>query len=99
MISRHSIAGGTECSLSSALIDSGKRFDLLFTDIGLPAGMNGFELAERSRQRQPGLRVLYATGYGTLREQNGAAPHQPEHLLRKPYRTEELAAALRTALA
>jgi signal transduction histidine kinase len=80
-----------------ALLDAGKHFDLLFTDIGLPGGLNGYELADEARRRQPGLKVLFTTGYGG----NGgsAHPHAVTHLLRKPYRSDELAAKLRAALA
>jgi signal transduction histidine kinase len=76
-----------------ALLDAGKRFNLLFTDIGLPGGINGFELAERARQRQPDLKVLFTTGYGD--NGNGSQPH---HLIRKPYRSDELARRLRVVL-
>ncbi len=36
---------------------------LLFTDVGLPGGMNGRQLAEEARRRRPGLEVLFTTGY------------------------------------
>jgi len=81
------------------IIDSGEPFDLLFTDIGLPGQMNGFELADQARQRRPGLKVLFTTGYGNLGGQNGGAGSQLVHLIRKPYRSDELAAKLRAALA
>jgi CheY-like chemotaxis protein len=80
-----------------ALFDSRKRYDLLFTDIGLPGGMNGFELAEQAKRRQPSLNVLFTTGYGNDARQNDASD-APAHLLRKPYRSSELAAKLREAL-
>lgn len=79
-------------SAALAILGSGGRFDLLFTDIGLPGGMNGVELANQARQRQPGLKVLFTTGYGN--NEAGRA----HHLIRKPYRSDELAAALRAAL-
>ncbi len=82
-----------------AIIDAGERFDLLFTDIGLPGQMNGIELADRARQRLPGLRVLFTTGYGNLGGQSGDAVSQLEFLIHKPYRSDELAAKLRAALA
>ncbi len=82
-----------------ALLDAGDRFDLLFTDIGLPAGINGFELAHQARQRQPDLKVLFTTGYGNNGGQNGHEAGGSQHLIRKPYRSDELAAALRAALA
>ena len=39
------------------------RPDLLVTDVGLPNGMNGRQVAEVARERQPGLPVLFITGY------------------------------------
>jgi CheY-like chemotaxis protein len=92
----HDAADG---SAALAIIDSGERFDLLFTDIGLPSGMSGIELVAQARQRQPGLRVLFTTGYGNLREQNQDVGNDLQHLIRKPYRSDELAAKLRAALA
>jgi signal transduction histidine kinase len=82
-----------------AIIDAGEEIDLLFTDIGLPGRMNGFALADSARQRRPGLKVLFTTGYGNLGGQNGDSVRQIEHLIRKPYRSDELAAKLRAALA
>jgi CheY-like chemotaxis protein len=40
-----------------------EHIDLLFTDVGLPDGMNGNQLAEEARRMRPGLRVLFTTGY------------------------------------
>ncbi len=45
------------------ILDSGARVDLLVTDVGLPGGMNGRQLAEAARQRRRGLKVLFVTGY------------------------------------
>ncbi|MGH7094832.1 MAG: response regulator, partial [Stellaceae bacterium] len=80
------------------LIDSGQPFDLLLTDIGLPGGMTGYELAERARARQPRLRLLFTTGYGNQREQRHGSPYVAEALIRKPYRSDELAAKVRDVL-
>ena len=44
------------------IVDRG-GIDLLFTDIGLPGGVNGRALADAARSAQPGLRVLFTTGY------------------------------------
>jgi two-component system, cell cycle sensor histidine kinase and response regulator CckA len=82
-----------------AIIDSGAQFDLLFTDIGLPGGMNGVKLAEEARRRLPRLKVLFTTGYGNVGGQNGDAAGQLGPLLRKPYTGDELAGKLRKALA
>jgi CheY-like chemotaxis protein len=42
------------------------HFDLLITDIVMPGGMNGFELADRAKAMQPRLRIIYLTGYVNL---------------------------------
>ncbi|WP_374445278.1 ATP-binding protein [Stella sp.] len=77
----------------------GARFDLLLTDVMLPGGMNGRELAEEARRRQPGLAVLYTSGY----TENAIVHHgrldPGVRLLRKPFRQADLARMVRVALA
>ncbi len=41
----------------------GRRIDLLVTDVGLPGGMNGRQVADAARELRPGLKVLFITGY------------------------------------
>jgi PAS domain S-box-containing protein len=73
--------------------------DLLFTDIVMPGGINGWELGDLARQIRPGLPIVYTSGYAleTLVKQR-RMPMQ-SIVLRKPYRTAELARRLREALA
>lgn len=67
-------------------------FDLLFTDIGLP-GLSGVELARQARVMQPGLDVLFVSGFG---KREDAAEAAPEALfVTKPYSIAELETALR----
>ncbi|MDA9501113.1 ATP-binding protein [Bradyrhizobium sp. CCBAU 11357] len=82
-----------------ALVDQGAKFDLLFTDIIMPGGMNGHELAEAVRLRRPGVRVLYTSGYtdNTIVHDGHLDPGVA--LLFKPYRKAELAQKIREALA
>ncbi len=78
-----------------ALLRSGARFDLLFTDVVMPQGMTGYALAEAARRLQPDLRVLFTTGYaGEL----GNTDQGARLMLRKPYRRQELAETVRAAL-
>ncbi|MHC4042815.1 ATP-binding protein [Bradyrhizobium sp. 23AC] len=82
-----------------ALVDQGAKFDLLFTDIIMPGGMNGRELADAVRLRRPGARVLYTSGYT-----DDAIVHEGHldpgvALLRKPYRKSELSQKIREVLA
>ncbi|MCW5772792.1 MAG: PAS domain S-box protein [Rhodospirillaceae bacterium] len=80
-----------------AILERGAAIDLLFTDIVMPGGMSGLELAEAARRLRPGLAVLFTSGYAEGALQPGAGA-LPRNLLRKPYRREELAARLGAAL-
>ena len=44
-------------------VDSGQPFDLLFTDVVMPGGMTGRQLAAKVSSRQPGTKILYTSGY------------------------------------
>ncbi|HEX6106012.1 MAG TPA: PAS domain S-box protein [Gemmatimonadales bacterium] len=80
------------------LADRGRRrIDLLVTDVVMP-GMGGPALAEELVQRQPGLRVLYITGYAEEAIlQQGALPAGGA-LLEKPFTADQLARRVREAL-
>ncbi len=73
--------------------------DMLFTDIVMPGGMSGWELAEQARRIRPSLPVLFTSGYAleTLVEHGRA--HAQAIVLTKPYRKAELAQRLRDAFA
>ena len=74
------------------------RFDLLFTDVMLPRGMSGVELAKRAQAIKPDLKVLLTSGYPEeVFAQHGRAD-EGTLLLRKPYRRRELADMLRKVL-
>jgi len=80
-----------------ALLRSGEKFDLLFTDLVMPGGMNGYQLAALARQSCPELAVLFTTGYA--RDVNlGGVTGEPLHLLAKPYHRRQLAESVRAAL-
>jgi PAS domain S-box-containing protein len=72
--------------------------DLLLTDVIMPGGMNGVVLAQQIRQQQPDITVLYASGFpsSTLVERRQLQVDGP--LLDKPYRKEQLTAAVHQAL-
>ena len=72
--------------------------DVLFSDMMMPGGMSGADLARQAREMRPGLKILLTSGY----VDNGAAPSATVggiRILRKPYRGEDLAQALREVLA
>ncbi|MBL0419146.1 PAS domain-containing protein [Ramlibacter sp. AW1] len=78
------------------LLEQGATIDLLFSDVMMPGGINGIELAERVREQHPDLPVLLTTGY--IHEMSGQASSNSMRILDKPYRIGELAEALDVAL-
>ena len=70
-------------------LDNGDRPKLLFTDIVMPGGISGLELARKVRTRYPELPILLTTGYS---EQVGEA--HGFDVLQKPYELTSLAAAI-----
>jgi two-component system NtrC family sensor kinase len=80
------------------LLESESNISMLFTDVVLPGGMNGRQLADEVRRRRPDLKVLYATGYT-----RNAIIHQGRldaevELLTKPFTAEALARKIRQVL-
>ena len=74
-----------------ALAD-GRRIDLVFSDIMMPGGTNGIELAREIRRRRPGLPILLTSGYA---ESTGSAAQELDiQVLRKPYGIEQLRQAI-----
>lgn len=76
-----------------AALESGLAVDLVLSDIVMPGGMNGFELARELKRRHPALPVILATGYADEARDGQAV--EGVRVLRKPYRLEALEAALR----
>jgi two-component system, response regulator PdtaR len=73
-------------------IDSGAAIDVLFTDVNLPGGMNGAELAVRAREIRPEMPIVYASGRYKLSE---IAPLVSRSLfMAKPYDPNDVCAIL-----
>ena len=73
--------------------------DVLFTDVELPGGMNGAELAEAAHQLYPELEVLFTTGYAREPTLHGRGSHERAPWVLKPYSHQELARELKALLA
>lgn len=81
-----------------ALLDRGEGFDLLFTDIVMPGGIDGIRLAEEARRRLADIRILYTTGYADDERLRDAARQPGAALLRKPFAKSALQERLRVLL-
>ena len=75
-------------------LQSGAAIDLLVTDVGLPGGVTGRQLADAARALRPALRVLFITGYaaGTPLLSDDSGPGA--RVLTKPFTLDELAAQI-----
>ena len=88
------------CNGSAALriLEDSQHVDMLFTDVIMPGGVLGSELAHRARKMKPGIQVLLTTGYMGDATLSRAGSLQKEEILAKPYRNEQLALKLRYML-
>jgi len=80
-----------------AVLDGNPDIDLLFTDVVMPGTLSGADLAKVALERRPELRVLFTSGY-TTRLVEKEWPGRTLELLRKPYRSVDLAARVRAVL-
>ena len=100
-ISCHSGTGSARRAAGQAaleILQAGDIFDLLFTDVVMPDGMTGPQLAATARHLRPGMKVLFTTGYSRSDLANDLEGTATGAVIRKPYRRQELAAAVRAAL-
>ncbi len=75
------------------LLRSGAQVDLLVTDVGLPGGLNGRQVADAAREQRPGLPVLFITGYAGSVLEGQLAPNMA--VIAKPFALDALAARVR----
>jgi len=80
------------------LLADNPRVNLILTDMVMPGGMNGHDLATAARHLCPGIHVVYMTGYSeTAASRSGRLRHD-EVMLQKPFRRNELARKIREVL-
>jgi CheY-like chemotaxis protein len=80
-------------------LSSSARLDLLVTDVGMPGGMNGRQLAEMARERRPGLKVLFITGYADGILSGKGMLGTGMEVMTKPFAISDLAEKIRTMVA
>jgi PAS domain S-box-containing protein len=89
-------AGGGAEALD--ILMQGERVDLMFSDIVMPGGIDGTQLAEAATALRPDLKVLLTSGFARASIQDGATSTYLKNLLSKPYRKTELAQRVRATL-
>ena len=77
------------------IIKRNDRLDLLFTDVVMPGGMNGFELVKQASKLRPDLKVIVTSGFTS---KNRDDIDKSIKIFKKPYRKENLAYRIRNTL-
>jgi PAS domain S-box-containing protein len=80
------------------VLERSDPIDLVFTDLIMPGGLSGREVARRARQLRPGIKVLLTSGYAEELVHGEDLQREQLKVLRKPYQQAGLAAALRDVL-
>ena len=75
-----------------------EQVDLLFTDVVMPGGWNGYTLAKHALERWPALRILLTSGFPETKHIGNDEASEKMRLLTKPYRKDDLARAIREIL-
>jgi PAS domain S-box-containing protein len=96
----HTAGNGRE---AMEIIDSEKPVDLVFSDVVMPGGIDGYHLANLAREKRPEIRILLTSGFTPKKKYNDFDRYSfdqklRDNLLTKPYNRYELAMALREAL-
>jgi len=91
----YEVATATNGVEAMSILERRTDIDLLFTDVVMPKGMSGIELARLARELRPGLKVIVASGYPipALRERYGRIENLA--FVNKPYRLAELVKAIK----
>ena len=80
------------------ILETGVKVDLLVTDVGLPGGMNGRQVADAARQMRPDLKVLFVTGYAESAVVREGGLEHGMAVVTKPFASADLGAKVRALL-
>jgi two-component system CheB/CheR fusion protein len=95
----YTVIAATNGPKAMDILERREDIDLVLSDVVMPGGMTGFDVADRALGIRPELKILLATGYAKGAEQSNAAAERAVHrILRKPYGFKELARTLRELL-
>jgi PAS domain S-box-containing protein len=95
----YQVLDASDAASALHLLDRHSEIELLFTDVGLPGGMNGRQLADEARRRRPDLKVLFTSGYARNAIIHHGRLDPGVQLITKPFTFSGLAAKLRQVLA
>ena len=81
------------------ILEGGAHVDLVFTDMIMPNGMSGRDVARAAKELKPGIKVLLTSGYAEDLARAEELERESLKVLRKPYRQSDLVTVLREVLA
>lgn len=87
----YTVIGAADGASGIKVLQSGAKIELLITDVGLPNGMNGRQVADAARTLRPGLKVLFITGYAENAAVGNGHLEPDMELLTKPFTMQALA--------
>lgn len=87
----YTVIGAADGASGIKVLQSGAKIELLITDVGLPNGMNGRQVADAARTLRPGLKVLFITGYAENAAVGNGHLEPGMELLTKPFTMQALA--------
>ncbi len=92
--------GVIECGDGPSAVNilEGRTVDLVFTDVVLPGGMTGAEIAARARELRPGIKILFTTGYARNAIVHHGRLDRGVQLITKPFTVDDLAVKVREVL-
>ncbi|HXR85545.1 MAG TPA: PAS domain S-box protein [Stellaceae bacterium] len=94
----YTVLAATDGQSALRLLDAHREIVLLFTDVGLPGGMNGRQLADEALRRRSGLKVLFTSGYARNAIVHHGRLDPGVELLSKPFTFSTLGARIRRVL-
>ena len=92
------VLSATNGAAAIDILDSGADIDLLFTDVVMPGGLNGRQLANEAVRRRPGLKVLFTTGYTRNAIVHHGRLDPGLEMIGKPFSSDELTRKVRAIL-
>ena len=89
--SGYAVIEAPDGSAGLKVLESNARIDLLITDVGLPGGMNGRQVADAARLGRPGLKVLFITGYAENAVIGQSRLDKGMFVMTKPFQMDSIA--------